>query len=90
MVKVDRKFLLKLQITLGFVFIYFASFLSVFNIIYAYLNLVNGYPHPYYLALGVFLCFLVYIVFDIVVWSDIEELTKLKMKESDKNEEAKN
>jgi hypothetical protein len=28
--------------------------------------------------------FLVCIVFDIVIWSDIEELTKLKMKESDK------
>jgi uncharacterized membrane protein YphA (DoxX/SURF4 family) len=86
MVEVAREFLLKLRILVGFVFIYFASFLSVFNLIYAYLNLINGFPHPYYLAVGVFLYFLVCIVFDIVVWSDIEELTKLKMKESEKSE----
>ena len=81
----NRKDWLRLRILLGFVDIYLGSFVSVFSIIFAFSNQINGFPHPYYFFVGISIYFLITIVFDYVVWSDIEELTILKIKESEKN-----
>jgi hypothetical protein len=85
----NRKARLKFRILLGFVDIYLGSFVSVFSIIFAFFNQINGFPHPYYLFVGISMYFLISIVFDYVVWGDIEELTILKIKESEKNEEGR-
>jgi hypothetical protein len=83
--KMDRKDWLKIRILLGFVYIYFGSFISAFSIIFAFFNQINGFPHPYYLLVGISMYFLISIVFKFFVWSDIEELAILKIKESEKN-----
>jgi hypothetical protein len=84
----NRKDWLKLAILLGFVEIYFASFISVFSIIYAYFNLKDGFPHPYYIVLGVVAFSIAAVVFELILKLR-EELTIMKIKESEKNEEGR-
>jgi len=72
----DRKTLLKLQIFSGFVYIYFTSFFSLLLIISAFQTNI------FLLILGIFLFWLTVLTFK-DIWDDIEELTELKIKETE-------
>jgi len=78
--KMNRKKWLKLAIILGFLDIYFGSFISIFNIIFAFFNTINGFPHPLYLLVGCFMFWIVEIVFNLTL-DAVEKLTILKIKE---------
>jgi hypothetical protein len=85
--KMNRKDWLKLQIVFEFVFIYIASFSSLFFVILSFENTYKyghfQFPNPCLYYSGVILFILTALVFENVL-KDAEELTILKIKESEK------
>jgi len=81
----NKKDLLRFNIIFDFIYIYVASFFSIYFIILSFKYAQSCISDPIFLTAGIVLFLSILTMFE-DCWTSIEKLTKLKIKESERNE----